>query len=223
MNREHTVKSYNEEMRSLQSMVIAMAQHVEDQMKLAIQVIESRDEQLAQRLVAGDQEINELQEKTDQLTVRILATRQPMAIDLRAIVSVLKIVAELERIADYAASMGKLVHYLNSVSLDELTASIQEMHRIALSMLSDSIKIYQSMDPQMAVVLWHRDDEIDEIYQKFLKQLQSFMSQSPDRVQISTGLLFMGRNCERMGDHLTNIAENIFFIATGKNLLKTTR
>jgi phosphate transport system protein len=223
MNREHTVKSYNEEMRSLQSMVIAMAQHVEDQMKLAIQVIESRDEQLAQRLVAGDQEINELQEKTDQLTVRILATRQPMAIDLRAIVSVLKIVAELERIADYAASMGKLVHYLNSVSLDELTASIQEMHRIALSMLSDLIKIYQSMDPQMAVVLWHRDDEIDEIYQKFLKQLQSFMSQSPDRVQISTGLLFMGRNCERMGDHLTNIAENIFFIATGENLLKTTR
>ena len=222
MNREHTVKSYDEEMRSLQSMVMAMAQHVEDQMKLAIQVIETRDEQLAQKLVAGDQEINALQEETDQLTVRILATRQPMAIDLRTIVSVLKIVAELERIADYAASMGKLVHYLNSVSLDELTVSIQEMHRIALSMLSDSIKIYQSMDPQMAVTLWHRDDEIDEIYQKFLKQLQSFMSKSPDRVQISTGLLFMGRNCERMGDHLTNIAENIFFIATGENLLKTT-
>jgi phosphate transport system protein len=223
MNREHTVKSYDEEMRSLQSMVMTMARRVEDQMKLAIQVIETRDEQLAQKLVAGDQEINTLQEETDQLTVRILATRQPMAIDLRMIVSVLKIVAELERIADYAASMGKLVHYLNSVSLDELTASIEEMHRIALSMLSDSIKIYQSMDPQMAVVLWHRDDEIDEIYQKFLKQLQSFMSQSPDRVQISTGLLFMGRNCERMGDHLTNIAENIFFIATGESLLKTTR
>jgi phosphate transport system protein len=221
MKKEHTVKAYEEEMQSLKNMIIAMAHRAEGQMNLAIQVIESRDQALAQRLVAGDQGINELQEKTDQLVVKMLATRQPMASDLRMIVSVLKIAAELERIADYAASMGKLVHYLNSADLDELITSIREMTQVAMSMLSDLITIYESMDPEKAVAVWHRDNEIDDVYQTFLKQLQSFMSQSPDRVQISTGLFFMGRNCERIGDHLTNIAENIYFIATGNNLLQT--
>jgi phosphate transport system protein len=223
MKKEHTVKSFEDEMQLLKSLVIDMARRCEAQMRLALEVIESRNEGLAKTLIAGDQGINELQVEVDNLTVKILATRQPMAIDLRMIVSVLKIVAELERTADYAASMGKLVQYLNSASLDDPVNSLEKMGRISMSMLSDLIVCYETLDSDQAVAIWNRDDEIDEIYQTFLSQLQLFMSQSPDRVQVSTGLLFMGRNCERIGDHLTNIAENIFFIATGEDLLKTTR
>ncbi|MEJ2108829.1 MAG: phosphate signaling complex protein PhoU [Acidobacteriota bacterium] len=223
MNKEHSVKSYEEEFQLLKSMVLEMAARVEDQLKSAVEVIETRNEILGKKLISEDVEINALQTQIDRLTVKILATRQPMASDLRMIVSVLKIVGELERIADYAKSMGKLIHYLNSVDLSELIGSIKNMLLLCISMFSESVTAYRNLDPEAAVAVWKRDDEIDALYQSFLSQLQHFMTQSPDSVQISTGLLFMGRNCERIGDHLTNVVENIFFIATGEDLLKITR
>ncbi|MBN2242423.1 MAG: phosphate signaling complex protein PhoU [Acidobacteria bacterium] len=223
MKKEHTVKSFDEELQLLKSLVVDMAGRCEEQLNLAVEVIDSRDAALAKTLVSGDERINELQNEVDSLVVKILAKRQPMAFDLRMIISVLKIVAELERIADYAAGMGKLVRYLDGVSLDDPVTSLKKMARISLSMLSDLIACYQTLDSEKAVVLWNRDDEIDAAYQTFLNQLQLFMSRSPDLVEASTGTLFMGRNLERIGDHLTNIAENIFFIATGENLLKPAR
>ena len=158
--------------------------------------------------------------EVDALTVRLLATRQPMAADLRRTVSVLKIAAELERIADYAAGMGKLVHCVDGETPAELTLSLRRMLDIAIGMLSDLVVAYRDLDAVLVVAVWRRDDGIDRIYGDFLNQLQLFMSSSPDLVPSGTGLLLMGRHSERIGDHLTNIAENIYFIATGENLLR---
>ncbi len=223
MNKEHSVRSYEEEFQSLKSMVLDMAVRVENQMNAAIDVLDTRDSALAQKLISEDEDINGLQESIDRLTVKILATRQPMAFDLRMIVSVLKIVGEMERIADYAKSMGKLIHYLNSADLTDLIASIKNMLSIGIGMFSESMTAFRNTDAEAAVSVWKRDDQIDNLYRTFLEQLQVYMRQSPDRVQISTGLLFMGRNCERIGDHLTNVAENIYFIATGEYLIVSTK
>lgn len=205
----------------MKSKVLDMAARVEDQMKAAVEVVGSRNEFLAKKLVSEDEDINGLQDEIDRRTVKILATRQPVAFDLRMIVMVLKIVGELERIADYAKSMGKLVHHLDGLDLTGLIASIKSMLAVALSMFSESITAFRNLDAEAAVAVWKRDDQIDAMYKAFLERLQVFMMQSPDRVQVSTGLLFMGRNCERIGDHLTNVAENIYFIATGESFVKT--
>lgn len=220
MDKEHSVRSYEEEFQSLKSKVLDMAARVEGQMKAAVEVVGSRSEILAKRLVSEDEDINELQNEIDRRTVKILATRQPVAFDLRMIVMVLKIVGELERIADYAKSMGKLIHFLDNAELTELVASIENMLALSISMFSESITAFRNLDAEAAVAVWKRDDQIDSMYQSFLEQLQDYMMQSPGRVQPSTGLLLMGRNCERIGDHLTNVAEDIYFIATGESFLK---
>ena len=144
MNKEHSVRSYEEEFQSLKSKVLDMAARVEDQMKAAVEVVGSRNEILAKKLVSEDEDINRLQDEIDRRTVKILATRQPVAFDLRMIVMVLKIVGELERIADYAKSMGKLVHHLDGLDLTELIASIKSMLAVALSMFSESMTAFRS-------------------------------------------------------------------------------
>ncbi|MBN2339300.1 MAG: phosphate signaling complex protein PhoU [Acidobacteria bacterium] len=220
MQKEHTVKTYEAEIRELNAAVLEMARRTMGQLEMAVRVIESRDAGLAARLVSGDQGVDALEMEVDALTVRLLATRQPMATDLRMTVSVLRIAAELERIADYAAGMGKLVHCLDGETPVELIRLLREMLDIAIGMLSDLVVAYQELDPGLAVAVWRRDEGIDRLYGDFLNQLQLFMSRSPDRVPSGTGLLLMGRHSERIGDHLTNIAENIYFIATGENLLR---
>lgn len=220
MHKEHTVKTYEAEIRELNAAVLEMARRTMGQLETAVRVIESGDSDLAAKLVSEDRGVDELEMEVDALTVRLLATRQPMAADLRMTVSVLKIAAELERIADYAAGMGKLVHCVDGETPAELTLSLRRMLDIAIGMLSDLVVAYRDLDAVLAVAVWSRDDGIDRLYGDFLNQLQLFMSRSPDRVPSGTGLLLMGRHSERIGDHLTNIAENIYFIATGENLLR---
>lgn len=220
MQKEHTVKTYEAEIRELNAAVLEMARRTMGQLETAVRVIESGDSDLAAKLVSEDRGVDELEMEVDALTVRLLATRQPMAADLRMTVSVLKIAAELERIADYAAGMGKLVHCVDGETPAELILSLRRMLDIAIGMLSDLVVAYHDLDAVLAVEAWRRDDGIDRLYGDFLNQLQLFMSRSPDRVPSGTGLLLMGRHSERIGDHLTNIAENIYFIATGENLLR---
>ncbi len=218
MQKEHTVKTYEAEIRELNEAVLEMARCTMGQLETAVRVIETRDSDLAAKLVSGDERVDELEMEVDALTVKLLATRQPMAADLRMTVSVSKIAAELERIADYAAGMGKLVHCVDGETPAELILSLRRMLEIAIGMLSELVVAYRDFDAVRAVAIWRRDDGIDRLYGDFLTQLQLFMSKSPDRVRSGAGLLLMGRHSERIGDHLTNIAESIYFVATGEKL-----
>jgi phosphate transport system protein len=216
MAKEHTVRSYDQELELLQSKLLQMGKVTEEQLKKAIEALVSKDSGLAVDVIYSDSRVNELQAEVDSLTVRMLAMRQPMALDLRSIISALKIAAELERIADYAANIGKNVFDLNHVSLEEPVKQIIQMAEVAGQMLNDVMRTYQETDVSKALDVWNRDEEINGIYANILSQLRSYMKVDSDNIKTYTSLIFVSRCCERIGDHIKNIAESVYYIEHGK-------
>jgi phosphate transport system protein len=216
MERQHIVRSYDEELRMLKSKIKDMGLEASAQLRKACQALTSRDNRLVQDTIQGDTNVNLLQEEIDVLTVHLLATRQPMAVDLRNIISGLKIATDLERIADYAKNIAKHVTDLNSISLNKPIESIIAMVEVAQSMLNDVIDAYLHTDLEKAIEVWHRDDEINQIYGELLGQLRSYMEKDSDHIKAYTSLLLVSRCCERIGDHITNVAESVHYIDRGE-------
>jgi phosphate transport system protein len=212
MSSKHIVRTYDQELDELKSKVLAMGKESETQLAQAVEALVERNDILAKSIVKSDTVVNQLQSDVDKLTVLILAKRQPMASDLRHIVSGLKIAADLERIADYAANIAQHVIDLSHIKLDRPIRSIQKMADAGLAMLKDVVDAYHDLDAQKAIAVWHRDDEVDSIYIDLLALLRNLMTDNSDSVKACTTLLFVARCCERIGDHITNIAESIHYI-----------
>lgn len=217
MPKDHTVKSYRDELALLKSKIVAMGEDTEAQLSQALKALSDQDIALSKEIVNNDSDVNTLYNEIDNLTVRLLALRQPMAVDLRTIIAGLKIAGDLERIADYAANIAKHVPNLTEISFDLPLKSINRMAEIARNMLRDIISAYSNTDIRTAVDVWHRDDDIDRIYAELLAQLRHYMMQDSKNVDPYTNLLFVARCCERIGDHITNIAENVHFIEYGES------
>ena len=156
---------------------------------------------LASEVIDNDTRVNLLQEEIDNFSVRILAMRQPVAIDLRSIIAGLKMAAEIERIADYAANIAKNVANLNQVSLEKPVALIIGMAEVAQQMLQNVVEAYRALDVDKAVSVWHRDQEVNRIYADLLSQLRTYMSVDTENLKTYTSLIFVARCCERIGDH----------------------
>jgi phosphate transport system protein len=216
MAKEHTVKAFSQELGLLKSKVFEMAEECEKQLAKALHSLVERDTILARDIIEGDSKINGLHSEVDELAIRILALRQPMALDLRNIIAAQKMAADFERIADYTANIAKHVMNLENISLEKPIRSIAEMANSALEMLRDVLVAYRELDAEKAVEIWHRDKEIDKIYFSLLTQLRTTMIEDATSVAPSTTLLFMGRCCERIGDHITNVAENVEYIVSGE-------
>lgn len=216
MDNEHIVRSYDQELALLQSKLLEMGRAAGDQISKAIEALVTKDSSLAVNVIYGDSRVNDLQTEVNSLTVRMLAMRQPMALDLRHIISGLKIAAELERIADYAANIGKNVIELNHVSLEKPVELIIRMAEVARQMLKDVMHAYQVTDVSKAIDVWNLDEEINEIYASLLSQLRLYMKEDSANIKTYTSLIFVSRCCERIGDHIKNVAESVYFIKQGK-------
>ena len=216
MPGEHIVKSYDEELALLKTKTTTMARTVEAQLTRAVQALIGRDLFLAKSIVRDDEKVNELQRELESYTVRLLARRQPMARDLRTVIAGLKTASDLERIGDYAANIALHVRDLNNVSLERPLDLLIGMGEIAAGMLRDIVEAYQKMDIQKAIEVWHCDDQIDGIYADLLGELRECMTKDARNIKAYTGLIFAARCCERIGDHVTNVAENIYFVEKGK-------
>jgi len=216
MAKEHTVKAFTQELELLKAKVFEMAKECEGQLARAVHSLVERDMRLARDIIEGDSKINRLQSEVDELAIRILALRQPMALDLRNIIAAQKMAADFERIADYTANIARHVIDLESISLEKPIRSMVKMANSALKMLRDVLVAYRELDVEKAVEIWHRDKEIDKIYFSLLTQLRTTMIEDSTSVTPSTTLLFMGRCCERIGDHITNVAENVEYIVSGE-------
>jgi phosphate transport system protein len=218
MSSEHVVRGYDEELRRLNNMITEMGGLAESQLGAAIEAVVERDSELAANVVENDVKVDQLQHDLDNLALRLLALRQPVARDLREIFAALKIGSDLERICDYAANVAK-----RSIALDQSPPvrpvySLPRMARLAQLLVKDVIDAYVAHDADKAYAVWIRDEEIDEMYSSIFRELLTYMMEDPRNIGPCSHLLFMAKNIERIGDHATNIAEDLYYLVHGTPL-----
>jgi phosphate transport system protein len=218
MAAEHIVKSYDEELQRLNKMIVEMGGLAESQLADAIEAVQERDSDLAARVIEDDAKVDQLERDLDNLAIRLLALRQPMARDLREIVVALKIASDLERIADYAANVAKRSIALSQAPPIQPAHALPRMARLALLLIKDVIDAYVERDPDKALEVWNRDEELDETYASLFREFLTYMMEDPRNIGACTHLLFMAKNIERIGDHATNIAENLYYLVHGTPL-----
>jgi phosphate transport system protein len=218
---EHIARSYDQELDRLDKLLSQMGGMAEAQLSDAINALMKRDSAMAETVIAGDLRIDALNREVDEFVVRMLALRQPMAKDLRAIVAALRISADLERIADYAKNVAKRTLALNQVPAVRLAASIPRMGRLVQQIIKEVLDAYVERDADKAHAAWSRDEEVDGMYNSLFRELLTYMMEDPRNITPCTHILFIAKNIERMGDHATNIAETIYFVVHGVAMLET--
>jgi phosphate transport system protein len=216
MAGEHIVKSFDDELRHLHLIVARMGGLAEEQLANALNAIAEQDSALALTVIESDVNVDELQRDAEQQVVRLLALRQPMAIDLRGILAALKVASAIERIADYAKNVAKRAVSLAELPTVQPVYSIPRMGRAALSMLKDVLDAYNASDPEKAMDVWNRDETLDDLYTSLFRELLTYMMEDARNITPCTHILFIAKNLERIGDHCTNIAENVYFLVTGR-------
>src|ERR1700722_16100986 len=221
MAAEHIIKRYDEELSRLNKMIVEMGGLAESQLAAAISAVEQRDSALAARVIEGDAKVDALERELDNLAIRLLALRQPMARDLREIFSALKIGADLERICDYAANVAKRSIALAQTPPIQPVHALPRMGTLALRMIKDVIDAYVERDADKALEVWRRDEELDEMYSSLFREFLTYMMEDPRNIGACRHLLFMAQNIERIGDHATNIAEDLYYLVHGTPLTET--
>jgi phosphate transport system protein len=215
---EHIVKSYEQELNKLRALISDMGGMVESQVALASQAVIEQDGAAASSAVEADPKVDALEREVEQFVIRLLALRQPMAQDLRLIVASLKITGDLERIGDYAANVAKRSLVLHQFTLPLSLAGLANMSRMVQENLKAVIDATGDGDADKAMDVWRSDQAIDDMYNALFRELVTYMMEDPRNITPCTHLLFVAKNLERIGDHATNIAENLYYAVKGEPL-----
>ena len=213
---EHTVKAFDDEIGSLRGLIAEMGGLAEVGIAQSVEALVKRDNDLAAEVIRNDARLDALEVEVDRLAVRIIALRAPMADDLRDVISALKISGIIERIGDYAKNIAKRVGEVEGRAKIEPLTLIPTMAEIAQSMVKDVLDAYAARDAQLAVEVVDRDEKVDEFYNSIFRNLVAHMMENPATISSAAQLLFVARNLERIGDHATNIAELVYYAATGE-------
>lgn len=211
----HIVKSYDQELQQIVELTARMGSLAEQQFATAVQAIHARDNAIAKQAFESDNAIDALEHELNDLTLRVLALRQPMASDLRLIIGSLKIARDLERIGDYAASLAKRARVLNAGDKMPVTSTLLRLTSLITPMLKNVIDAYTQDDLAKADHAYASDDAIDTAYHALVDDVMTYMQGHPGQIKACTQLLFMAKNIERIGDRATNIAETVHFIVAG--------
>ena len=212
---EHTVKAFDEDITRLRGLIAEMGGLAELASQQALQALVKGDEELAREVVARDKKIDALEMEVDKLSVRVIALRAPVADDLREVVAALKIAGMIERIGDYSKNIAKRVNKIEGRRHFEPLTLLPAMGEIAAEMVHDVLTAYAARDPVLAREVIARDEKVDAFYDSIFRNLVSHMMENPSTISSAAQLLFIARNLERIGDHATNIAEMVYFAATG--------
>jgi len=178
-------------------------------------VLERRDSRAAERVIVNDEAIDLLEATVSHDVLLLLARRQPMARDLREVMAALRIAADIERIGDYAANVAKRSIALNQTAPVPPAANLPVLAETADELLRDVLRAYRDNDAALARTVWERDVELDGLYTSLFRELLTYMMEDPRNITPATHVLFMAKNIERIGDHATNIAENVWFLVNG--------
>jgi phosphate transport system protein len=214
---EHTLKAFDADLQELTRLIAEMGGYAERQIIDAVDALMKRDLDQGQRVAGADVALDMRQREIEQKAIESLATRQPMAVDLREIVGVLRIANDLERIGDLAKNIGKRVVALNGENLPRRPLrGVVHMANLAVGLLRDVLDSYVERDSKKAFDVWNRDEEIDWMNTSLFREVLTYMMEDPGSIPFGIHLLFCAKNIERMGDYATNIAESVYYIVEGR-------
>ncbi|MEM7521459.1 MAG: phosphate signaling complex protein PhoU, partial [Pseudomonadota bacterium] len=205
-------------LEAVQAQIMKMGGLVEDAIRLSAQSLEMRDEELAEKVRAGDKAIDGLEDLINENAARVIALRAPTAIDLRLVLSVIKISANLERIGDYAKNMAKRTSVLAGLpQVSDSGGAIRRMTQTVEAMLKSALDAYIQRDAELALDVIQRDEDVDQMYNALFREFLTFMMEDPRNITACMHLHFIAKNTERMGDHVTSIAEQVVYLVTGEH------
>ena len=220
INSRHTVRAYDEELKYLANRLAAMGGHAERMVDQAVRALVGSDHALARKVVEDDLVLDAGQREVDDKAIVIIAKRQPMADDLREIIGAIRISGDLERIGDLGKNIAKRVVAVTETAQPvRLFRGIEALAELALTQLKEVLDSYASRDVERIAFVRDRDDQIDAMYTSLFRELLTYMMEDPRNITACTHLLFCAKNIERIGDHATNIAENVLFLVTGEEAL----
>tara|TARA_B100001250_G_scaffold268092_1_gene231269 strand:- start:165 stop:860 length:696 start_codon:yes stop_codon:yes gene_type:complete len=214
----HTVKSYEEEMQSLNDNLVMMGSLTENQMADAMAAVIKVDKESVDKIVKNDGKINELRTTIDNQITNVLVKRAPMAIDLRITISTMKISHDLERIGDLAKSVAKKVKPLPVDLPDELIGSLRRLGDLVQKQLKDALDAYLNKSKDKAIEIWKKDEQVDDLTNLAMNEVATYLQKDKKNLEMATHLLFVTKNIERAGDHITNIAESLYYLIEGEYL-----
>lgn len=215
---DHIVKSYDAEIKRLVGEITRMGELAVAQIEAAMEALAKRDSSAAQHVADNDDALDALEREIGHDVLRLLALRQPIARDLREILAALRIASDIERIGDYAANVARRSMTLNLSAPVRLASGLTSLAALAGEMVREVLHAYNERDAELAHVIWQRDDELDTLYTGLFRELLTYMMEDARSITACTHLLFIAKNLERIGDHATNIAEDVWFVVRGEAL-----
>ena len=218
MAQEHTVKAFDADITKLRGLIVEMGGLAELSMVEAMEALVKGNMDLAARVIERDKRIDSLEAEIDRLAVRTIALRAPMANDLREVIAALKIAGVVERIGDYSKNIAKSAGKIEGRQRFEPLTLIPAMADVAREMVHDVMTAYAARDPVLAQQVVERDEKVDAFYESLFRNLVTHMMENPATISTAAQLLFVARNIERIGDHATNVAEMVYYAATGTYL-----
>ncbi|MHA3916344.1 phosphate signaling complex protein PhoU [Halovulum sp. GXIMD14793] len=214
----HIVSSFDDDLMALQGKIAEMGGLAEELLSQALDAVKNRDKSLAEQVIERDARLDALDMEVEEMATTIIALRQPMAQDLRVLISALKISSTLERIGDLAKSISKRTMAISKTGPVTITSSIVRMGRATLAQLSEVLDAYTSRDTEKAVAVWRKDVDIDEMYNALFREVVTYMMEDSRMIGAGSQMLFIAKNLERIGDHTTHISEMIYYIQEGEPL-----
>lgn len=216
MPDQHIMSAFDRDLEGIQAKIMKMGGLVENAIRESSKSLKKRDEEMAERVRDADKLIDALEEEVNNEAARVLALRQPIAGDLRTVLTVMKISGNLERVGDYAKNLAKRTTLLVQMpAIEGSSGAIKRMAREVERMLKDVLDAYVQQDVALAEDVRARDHEVDQMYNALFREFLTFMMEDPRNITACMHLHFIAKNIERMGDHVTSIAEQVIYLVTG--------
>jgi len=208
---------FNEQLTELKSMLLTMASYAEDSIDMAMTALKNRDMDLAQKVIDGDELIDKMEQDIETVCIELIARQQPMAADLRLISMILKMITDIERIADHSSDISEVTLRIGQEETVRPLADIPKLAEVAREMVHHAIRAFVNNDQQLALEVYKKDDEADRLYEKTMMELSTMMKSDPAVVDRVIDLIMIAKYLERVADHATNISEWVYFNITGRH------
>lgn len=212
----HILSAFDDDLRVITARISEMGGLAEELLAHALEAVQRRDPDLAAEVVERDKLLDRKDAELERLAIRILALRQPVAVDLRETIAALKVSSTLERIGDLSKNIARRAHALSQDQPLRVVAPVVRMGRQALVQLSEALDAYAARDTALAVAVWRRDVEVDEMYNSLFRELVTYMMEDSRTIGLCSQLMFVAKNLERIGDHATFIAEMTYYVVEGE-------